>query len=63
VIRQDGSQFFEQVRSIGRSLELLNHGDHDVVVDTFCVDFEICLSWRRWRGVDNPALSSAMLKG
>jgi hypothetical protein len=46
-VLQDGSEFFEQVWSIARLLELFYHADYDFIVDALCVDFETAAFWGR----------------
>ena len=50
--RQDCGKLLDQVWPIARLFELLNHADHDVIIDALSVDFVVCGSaWRRWWGV------------
>ena len=50
--RQDCRELLDQVWPIACLLELLNHADHDIIIDALSVDFVVCGSaWRRWWGV------------
>lgn len=50
--REDGGELFNQMGSVARFLQLVNHTDDNVVVDTIRIYLGTALgAWRRWWGM------------